>query len=291
LRVAGEDERRPGLVVLGVNMSRRILLALTGVMLLFAAPTSARADILWGLDTGPDTLIKVDTSTGAVTTVGALPAFSFGGLDFDSSGQLYALLLTFGANSAQLFKVDRNTGAATLVGGADKIFESFEILGNVGYSADVFEENLYSIDLSTGAATLIGSHDTTGGDDRVTGLASMTEADLFGTRFFHQDLVKLNPATGGVDAVIGVHGLSASTSLAFAAGVFWTIPASTGDLYSLNPGDGSATLVFSGLEVDHVTGLTSEVQAIPEPTTLALCGLIGAGLVGYRLRRRKAIVA
>jgi hypothetical protein len=32
--------------------------------------------------------------------------------------------------------------------------------------------------------------------------------------------------------------------------------------------------------------------AIPEPTTLALCGLIGAGFVGYRLRRRnKAVVA
>ena len=30
---------------------------------------------------------------------------------------------------------------------------------------------------------------------------------------------------------------------------------------------------------------------IPEPTTLALCGLIGVGLVGYRLRRRKATVA
>jgi len=32
-------------------------------------------------------------------------------------------------------------------------------------------------------------------------------------------------------------------------------------------------------------------QVVPEPTTLALCGLIGVGLAGYGWRRRKAMIA
>jgi hypothetical protein len=52
----------------------------------------------------------------------------------------------------------------------------------------------------------------------------------------------------------------------------------------------SASLTFQfgdvGTGIDNI-----QFENVPEPTTLALCGLIGAGFVGHRLRRRKLAIA
>ncbi len=236
-------------------------------LLLFAAVATqpALAVELWGLDTDDDTLFTLDSDTGAVNTIGTLPGFGFGGLDF-YNGDLYALL------DDQLYQVDPSDASATPIGAASgQVFESFEIIDGVGYTADVFDETLYSISLADGSATLIGSHDETEGDDRVTGLAEAGGA-LYGTRFSQLDIVELDTATGGVIDNVGTHGLSASTSLAYGDGLFWTSPAFTQELYSLSPTDGSATLVQSGLtDLGHVTGLST----IPEPTSLLVLGLAG----------------
>src|SRR5688572_552895 len=129
----------------------RTLLFLSVLLVAFQA-RHVQAAVLWGLDTTPDRLFTLDTSNGNVTNIGVLPAFNFGGLDFDGSGNLYALL------DSSLYSVNPGTAAATLIGtAAGRVFESFEIIGGVGYSADVFNESLYSINLATGQATLIGS--------------------------------------------------------------------------------------------------------------------------------------
>jgi hypothetical protein len=258
----------------GHRSTAAVLLAIAGVM--GAAGSSASAAILWGLDTDDDQLFTLDTGSGVVNEIGTLPAFDFGGLDFDGSGNLYALLDT--VNGSELFLVNPNDASAVSLGASSKVFESFEIMAGTAYSADVFEENLYSVSLLDGSPTLIGSHDTDAGDNRITGLAS-DGTNLFGTRHFDLDLVQLNTGTGGVDSIIGVHGLSDASNLAYGDGKFWTIPAFSQTLYSLSAFDASATLEFSGLSaLGHVTGLTT-----PEPATLSLLALSGLAL----MRRRR----
>lgn len=246
------------------------------------APAPASADALWGLDTSDNSLFSLDTATGTVNKVGTLPAFAFGGLDFHG-GTLYALLLNGG--TASLYTVSTLDASTTFIGSSARVFESFEIINGIAYSADVFNETLYSVSLIDGSATLIGTHDTDAGDNRITGLSSNDlggGSTMFGVRISDNDLVTVNTATGGISSVIGSPGaIGQLTSLATGpTGTHWTIPAFTSKLYSLSGIDGSAALVQSGLGVTHVTGLT----AIPAPGAVLL-GMIGFGTVGW-IRRR-----
>lgn len=244
---------------------------------------TANAALLWGMDLNTDNLITVDTASGTVTIIGNLPGSgTFGGLDFDSSGQLYVLKTGQG-----LFRVNAGDATGVLVGTQPgRAFESLEIIGNRGYSADVFNNLLYEIDLATGAATAIGSY----GNTRITGLAS-SGGVMYGLRIFQNDLVEVDEATGA-SSLIGVHGLGNATSLAFADGLLWTIPVGTNDLYSLNPATAAATLVNGNLlNVPHITGLTArEAAVVPEPGVLLLLSA-ALGALAWRSRGRRGIDA
>lgn len=255
-------------------MKRSINLVILSLVLniVLVTPMAFSGPLLWGLDTGDDTLFTLDLNTGTVNAIGSLPSFYFGGLDWDSSGNLYAIL-SDGRFNSSLYSVNPINASTTLLGLTGHAFESFEIINDSGYSADVSDISLYSVNLSNGSATLIGSHDTGSGDNRLTGLAS-DGVNLYGTRLIERELVQLDTSTGGVQHVIGDHGLSSATSLAFLDGRFWTIPATSKTLYSLDPLNANPTVEFSGLtELGHVTGLT-----VPEPTTLLFLGLGGLAL-------------
>lgn len=237
----------------GIIMKKSRLLGVAcALVFTLGAVAPVNAVLLYGIDTDSDTLVTVDSYTGTVNTLGSLGiGWELGGLDFDGNGDLFAI-----QNNNSLYSINPLTGAATLVGatGVSGWLESFSIVGDKGYSQDVDTNMLYEIDLNTGEATTIGSY--TGEHGRVTGLTS-DGINLFGIRLLEQDLVQIDIATGLIDSIIGGHGLSGGTSLAYGEGQFWTIPAPHQDLYSLDPITAAATLELSGLNVSHITSLTA----------------------------------
>ena len=101
------------------------------------------------------------------------------------------------------------------------------------------------------------------------------------------DVIEISTATGGIDAVVGVHGLASNTGIAHASGSFWAIPAVSGTLYSLTVAGAAPTLEHGGLGLSHVTGLTGDGNAVPEPGSLALLALGLGGIVVARRRRQR----
>ncbi|QIE60718.1 T9SS type A sorting domain-containing protein [Rasiella rasia] len=118
---------------------------------------------LYAMDNDTLSLITVDPTTGAETTVGPLTNIVAGhntrGLAWDNSTSTMYLLSGLG-DDVTLYTVDLATGTLTEVGtstivGLIGIWLAIDNDGNA-YMADIGLDNFYSMDLTTGAATLIG---------------------------------------------------------------------------------------------------------------------------------------
>jgi len=247
--------------------------ALTGVAISFAIAATASADVLYGMDISDGSIFTLDTSNGQLDKFFGHGVNNFGGLDFDAAGNLY--MEQFGA----LSKIDLGGGGDTQIGNNGLALESFTILGNTPYSADVFDGNMYNIDLNNASASLLGSYGDT--NTRICDLADDDANRIWGVRIFQQDVIQIDPATGANLGVVA-SGLPANvTSLAYGSNNnLWFIPAFETTLYSLDLGNGQITAVLQGLNVTHVTGLTSRV---PAPGSAALLAV--AGLAATRRRR------
>ncbi len=96
---------------------------------------------------------------------------------------------------------------------------------------------------------------------------------------------QVDPASGTLLNRVNLSGVTITDTTGFdisPAGVaYLSTPAA---LYTLNLATGAATLVGN-----FPTGLTViDITAIPEPSSLALCGLATAGLLGYARRKKQA---
>lgn len=102
--------------------------------------------------TGPDSLVRIDTSSGISTLIGATGLSGIQSLAFDSAGKLFAWDATAG-----LVTLNRNTGLATDVNGLADGFDiqtlTFSPSG-VLYGA---RATLYTLNPSTGAASVVGT--------------------------------------------------------------------------------------------------------------------------------------
>jgi hypothetical protein len=104
------------------------------------------------------TLLRISTSTGLATPVGALSLGSSDELDiglaFTADGKLW-----LSTNVGGLWQVDPGSAAATLVGSLGARITGLTSRGNVLYGAgSQGNNNLYQIDQTSGHATLIGAY-------------------------------------------------------------------------------------------------------------------------------------
>jgi len=106
-----------------------------------------------------DTLYTVNTSTGALASVGSASNLPSAYYDFGSTQNgLYALANENGVGGV-LYSINPSTGAATPIGDTGiSFFGWYSLSASVDSSTLYFADgnNLYTINTSTGAATLVG---------------------------------------------------------------------------------------------------------------------------------------
>ena len=247
---------------------------------LFEPETSV--DFLYGVDWIYDNpaIFTLNTESGEITKYYGHPVNDICALDFDSNGDFYVL------QTSALWKIDllNPLDDEMIEYNADWTFESFEIIGDVGYAAHVFDGGLYMVDLSNGDDSLVGYYGSEA--TRLTGLASN---DLFGSdrndvlyaaRVWQQDIVTVDPATAAVVDTVAAGLGYGMVNLAYGSdNTLWYIASSEAALYSVDITTGEATLALSGLDLSNVTGLTAVPDA-PAPWPVITTDSLPDGAVG-----------
>lgn len=109
----------------------------------------------------PDIFFAIDPATGAAAAIGPVGFERIGGMDFDSTGTLYATGERMdGSNVQVLLKIDACTGKGTEIGatGGGTIQDiSVNPATDVIFAMDGPNGNLETLDKATGLATVVGS--------------------------------------------------------------------------------------------------------------------------------------
>lgn len=248
------------------------------VLALSSAPTYA--GILYAINDGDNTLVTIDTTTLAVTTVGATGVGGdFGDLAYDdSTGTMYWVA---GRDNNNLYTLNLSTGAATLVG-AHGIGDQFALAWNgAALYAQATNGVVYTLNTSTGAATAIGNNGVyPGGMDYnpTTGKIVALEA---GSGVFYD----INQSTGAATLIAGSSGYVNDNDLAFDGdqNVFWVVDWSQ----QLLKYDATTMALLSGTYLgDNYDGVeyVSGGSNVPEHGSLAVFALSGLALALFRRR-------
>lgn len=159
-------------------------------------------DVLYGINRNFDTLLSINTSTGAGTTIGSLGIDTVaGGLAFDrNSNTLYYNDNT----SSSMYSINTTTGAATLIGlNGIGLMQglAFDPNSNTLYATSSPTNSLYTINTATGAATLVGPFGVSLNDHGL-GFDNTTNT-LYCTNFVGSpdNLYTVNTSTGALTVV------------------------------------------------------------------------------------------
>jgi hypothetical protein len=257
----------------------------TGAAARFRSPsgiTSDGAGNLYVTDGTPDSIRRIDTATGAVTTLAVVEpergsfVFVAGAMVSDGASNLYV------ADQQAIRRIDIATGAVTTLAGAESQAGSADGTGAAArfdtpqgmtsdragnlYVADYANHTIRKLVIATGAVTtlagaagLSGSADGIGATarfNRPNAIASDGAGNLYVADSFNQTIRKLVIATGAVTTLAGAAGQSGSTDGTGTAARFY----SPGGIAS----DGAGNLYVA----DNVT-IRKVVIATAAVTTLA----------------------
>jgi hypothetical protein len=116
---------------------------------------------LYVVDYDTNTLLTVDTTTGAQTVIGPanpVGGESWSGITASNAGMLYASSTT--CSTSTLYTIDPGTGTATPIGPVSNAPCLIDIAVNAAgelFGVDIINDNLVQIDPGSGAGTVIGS--------------------------------------------------------------------------------------------------------------------------------------
>lgn len=154
----------------------------------------------------------------------------------------------YGATLTDLYQIDADTGEATLIGpvgviGVNALAGSEDML----YAATLAGEVL-SIDLDTGAGAVIGSFGSgayASGDLAYDDAAGLLLGTVVTPGIFSDELVSVDPDSGGNAVFIGSTGISAVNALAVVRGQLLGLT-NGGEYAILNTDTGEATVIDEG---------------------------------------------
>lgn len=264
------------------------------VSLAVCAAGSASADMIYGAASNGN-LYTIAPTTGSTSLVGSMGVTMYDIAEYN--GALYGI-----SGTSDLYSISEATGHATLIGQTHQVLNALTFNdAGVLFAAGLNQDTLFTINLSSGAASAVAGetnnkpYNSAGDLQFIGNTLYMTVGGASGgqSSLVTVDLTTGDMTTVGAIATAGGTKEDNAFGLAYFNNILYgfTSPSSgTGQVLSINPGNGVATQVASygsgSFTFDGTTSNELDPPAAPEPATLGITALALLGLyVGVRKRR------
>jgi hypothetical protein len=264
------------------------LIGLAALALAIGTTGPTKAGLLLAINDTTNSLIRIDPTTLAVTTVGPTGVTGdFGDLAYNPSSNV--VYWVPGRGNLNLYTINQSTGAASLVGSTG-IADNFALAYNSSNGklyAQSRSGDFYSIDPTTAAATLLGNNGiSSGGLTYRSDTNQMILLEAGGGRFF-----TTNIATGSATLLANPGLFVNNSDLTYDPdrNVYWVNDWSN-QLYKYDATTFSRTIALStAFSMDGIVYVSNVDPAVatPEPSMLASAATGVLMVAGYAWNRRK----